>query len=63
MFRRTGFTCVTRAITADTALRPGIYFGLTPELCLNLQSEYDLRVARRKAGGEIAKNVRKREAA
>jgi addiction module HigA family antidote len=53
----------TRAITADTALRLGIYFGVTPELWLNLQSEYDLRVTRRKAGSEIAKNVRKREAA
>jgi addiction module HigA family antidote len=53
----------TRAITSDTALRLGTYFGLTPELWLNLQSEYDLRVARRTAGSEIAKTVRKREAA
>src|SRR2546422_7100104 len=34
----------TRAITADTALRLGTYFGVTPEIWLNLQSEYDLRV-------------------
>lgn len=53
----------TRSITADTALRLGIYFGVTPELWLNLQSEYDLRVTRRTAGGDIAKTVRKREAA
>jgi addiction module HigA family antidote len=53
----------TRSITADTALRLGIYFGVTPELWLNLQTEYDLRVTRRIAGGEIAKMVRKREAA
>jgi antitoxin HigA-1 len=53
----------TRAITADTALRLGTYFGVTPEIWLNLQSEYALRVARRTAGGEIAKTVRKREAA
>src|SRR6266705_2523539 len=53
----------TRAITADTALRMGIYFGVTPELRLNPQSEYDLRLTRRKAGGEIARTVRKREAA
>src|SRR5271169_5713919 len=52
-----------RSITADTALRLGTYFGVTPELWLNLQTEYDLRVARRTAGGEIAKTVRKREAA
>jgi addiction module HigA family antidote len=53
----------TRSITADTALRLGIYFGVTPETWLNLQSEYDLRIARRTAGEEIAKTVRKREAA
>src|SRR5450755_1981580 len=51
----------TRAITADTALRLSIYFGVTPETWLNLQSEFDLRVARRTAGGEIAKTVRKRK--
>jgi addiction module HigA family antidote len=36
-----------RSITADTALRLAAYFGTTPELWLNLQSDYDLRVARR----------------
>ena len=53
----------SRAITADTALRLGTYFGVSPETWLNLQSEYDLRLARRTAGEEIAKTVRKREAA
>ena len=53
----------TRSITADTALRLGTYFGVTPETWLNLQSEYDLRVARRTVGEEIARAVRKREAA
>ena len=53
----------TRAITADTSLRLGTYFGVSPETWLNLQSEYDLRIARRIAGEEIAKMVRKREAA
>jgi addiction module HigA family antidote len=53
----------TRAITADTALRLGIYFGVTPDIWLNLQTEYDLRVTRRTAGSEIAKTVRRREAA
>jgi addiction module HigA family antidote len=40
----------TRAITADTALRLGVYFGTAPETWMNLQSEYDLRVARRAIG-------------
>jgi antitoxin HigA-1 len=53
----------TRAITAETALRLASYFGTTPETWLNLQSDYDLRIARRTAGDEIARTVRKREAA
>jgi addiction module HigA family antidote len=53
----------TRAITADTALRLGAFFGVTPETWLNLQSEYDLRIAQRTTGREIAKTVRKLEAA
>jgi addiction module HigA family antidote len=35
----------SRSITADTALRLGKYFGVAPEMWLNLQSDYDLRVA------------------
>jgi antitoxin HigA-1 len=53
----------TRAITADTALRLASYFGMAPETWLNLQSEYDLRTVRKAAGEEIARTVRKREAA
>ncbi len=53
----------TRAVTADTALRLGIYFGTAPEVWMTLQSEYDLRVARRTSGEKIARMVRKREAA
>jgi addiction module HigA family antidote len=53
----------TRSITADTALRLGTYFGVAPETWLNLQTEYDLRVARRTSGAEIARTVRKRTAA
>lgn len=53
----------TRAITADTALRLATYFGTAPETWLNLQSECDLRMARRTVGEAIAKAVRKREAA
>jgi addiction module HigA family antidote len=52
-----------RAVTADTALRLGIYFGVSPEVWLNLQTDYDLRVTRRASGGEIQRRVRKRPAA
>jgi antitoxin HigA-1 len=36
-----------RSITADTALRLGMYFGVSPEIWLNLQVDYGLRVAKR----------------
>ena len=36
-----------RSITAETALRLGIYFGMEPEFWLRLQADYDLRKARR----------------
>lgn len=42
-------------ITADTALRLGRYFGTTPDFWLNLQSRYDLLVAERAIGREVAK--------
>jgi len=35
-----------RAITPDTALRLGRYFGTTPEFWINLQAAYDLDAAR-----------------
>lgn len=35
-----------RAITADTALRLGRFFGMSPQFWLNLQSHYDLEVQR-----------------
>ncbi|MCQ9165849.1 MULTISPECIES: HigA family addiction module antitoxin [unclassified Arthrobacter] len=35
-----------RAITADTALRLGQYFGIDPQFWLNLQSQYELELAR-----------------
>ena len=52
-----------RAITGDTALRLAHYFGTTPEFWLNLQSLYELRVARQKAGSAISKLPKRRPAA
>jgi len=51
-----------RAITADTALRLGRYFRVSSELWVGLQADYDLRVARRATGAEIAERVRPRVA-
>jgi addiction module HigA family antidote len=42
-----------RAITGDTALRLGHFFGTTAEFWLNLQSLYEIRVAQRKSGKAI----------
>ena len=46
-----------RAITADTALRLGRYFNVTPQFWLNLQSEYDLRVAPRTTWPAVADRI------
>jgi addiction module HigA family antidote len=51
-----------RAITADTALRLGKYFGVSPELWLDLQSDYDLRLARKHEWPKIESRVRTRAA-
>ncbi len=42
-----------RAITGDTALRLGHFFGTSPEFWLNLQKLYELRLAEKKAGKAI----------
>ncbi len=42
-----------RSVTGDTALRLGHWFGMSPQFWLNLQSAYDLRIAREAAGAEI----------
>ena len=42
-----------RGLTADTALRLERYFGVEAQFWLNLQSEYDLRVMKRKVGRDI----------
>ncbi len=43
-----------RAISADTAIRLGKYFGLPAQFWLNLQNDYDLRIA---AGAGIAEKI------
>lgn len=48
-----------RAITADTALRLAAFFGSSPEMWMNLQSEYDLRIAKRTNGDMIGARVRR----
>lgn len=47
-------------ISADTALRLSRYFGTTPQLWLNLQKTFELRVAEIESGNEIFESVRPR---
>ena len=44
-------------LTADTALRLSRYFGTTPQLWLNLQKAFELRVAQIESGEDIANRV------
>ena len=46
-----------RAITADTALRLGKYFNVSPGVWMGLQADYNLRVAQRAIGAEVDKGV------
>jgi antitoxin HigA-1 len=51
-----------RALSADTALRLGKYFGVSPEIWLDLQSDYELRLARRTTWKRVEARVRTRVA-
>ena len=52
-----------RAISADTAVRFGRYFGNRPQFWLDLQSRYDIAVIERDHGVEISRRVRPADAA
>jgi addiction module HigA family antidote len=47
-----------RPITADTAIRLGLFFSMDPMYWMNLQMEYDIRVARRTIEKKIATRIR-----
>jgi addiction module HigA family antidote len=46
-----------RAVTADTALRLARFFGTSAEVWMNLQSHYDLEVARDELEERVAQEV------
>ncbi len=48
----------TRAITADTALRLGRYFGVSPQFWLNLQSRYELETQAEKLSSKLQNEVK-----
>ena len=52
-----------RRITADTAVRLSLFFGNSAEFWMNLQSHYDLKMARRGIKAEVAKRIKAQRAA
>ncbi|GEM_PF-3369207 len=62
-YREALFTeAINAYLTGDTALRLGLYFNVSPELWMGLQSDYDLRVAQRNVPPKIRQNIRRRVA-
>jgi addiction module HigA family antidote len=52
-----------RRITADTALRLALYFGNSPEFWMNLQANYDLKIAHRNLPPAEADRIKAQRAA
>jgi len=52
-----------RRITADTALRLALYFGNSPEFWLNLQTHYDVKMARRNLSAKEIERIKAHRAA
>ena len=50
-----------RSVTADTALRFGRFFGMSPQFWLNLQTRYDLEVTEDSLGNRLEKEVHRLE--
>ena len=46
-----------RGVTADTAVRLGLAFGIDPQFWLNLQAQYDIEVIQREQGAQLAEEV------
>jgi addiction module HigA family antidote len=47
----------TRSITADTALRLGMFFQNSPQFWMNLQARYDLEIAQELLAGKLVAQV------
>jgi addiction module HigA family antidote len=60
--RITGILNEDRAVTADTALRLGHWFGTSAEMWLNMQKLFELRLAEQAKGAEIRKLPKRRAA-
>ncbi len=56
--RISGIIHGNRAITADTAIRLGLYFKTTAQMWMNLQSQYDLRIIEQSKLSSIKDRIR-----
>jgi addiction module HigA family antidote len=52
-----------RRISADTAVRLALYFGNSPEFWMNLQANYDLKLARGRLSADEAERIKAQRAA
>ena len=52
-----------RQITADTAVRLGLFFSMEPRFWMNLQTEYDLRITQRESSVQMTSRIRVYQAA
>ena len=52
-----------RSVTADTALRLGKFFSMEPQFWMNLQSHYDLEIAKDAISGKLDREVEVRKSA
>jgi addiction module HigA family antidote len=52
-----------RRITADTALRLSLYFSNSAEFWMNLQTHYDLKMARKDLDAKDVKRIKAQRAA
>jgi antitoxin HigA-1 len=52
-----------RSISAETALRLARFFGTTPELWINLQTSYDLKIEYQRSWQDITRQVAERDSA
>ncbi|MDD1534264.1 MULTISPECIES: HigA family addiction module antitoxin [unclassified Bradyrhizobium] len=60
--RITGIINGQRGISADTALRLGHWFGTSPQFWMNLQQQYELRMAEKEVGAQVASLPRRANA-
>ncbi len=55
--RISGILAGTRAVSADTSLRLGRFFGMSEDFWLRLQTTYDIKKAKAESGAKITSDI------